>query len=66
MPKPENGEMFFSPWGGLGVKIRTPEELAQRYFEIAPKAMIRTWGPDAAERYKQAVRERDAKISPQK
>lgn len=55
MPKPENGEMFFSPCGGVGKRITKPAELAREGIHIATNVMVEVWGPNAVEEYRQAL-----------
>lgn len=55
MPSPENGEMIFSPQGGVGKRITEPKELAEEGIHIATNVIEETWGPHAVEEYRQAL-----------
>lgn len=56
----QNGEMVFRTHG-LNVVVRSPEQLASSGIQIHPNAMERVWGPDAIERYRQAIVARNLK-----
>lgn len=50
-----DGVMVFRPSTGLDIVVSSPEQLANSGIYIHPNAIREMWGPDAIERYRQAM-----------
>lgn len=56
MPEREqDGVIVFRPGPGRDIVVSTPKQLAESGVYIHPDAITRIWGPDAIERYRQAM-----------